>query len=207
MHVGPSSVLGNFVVVCVKYLCDHRPFSFFAKTFKAYNSKNTEPIEPKITHKIRIGRMRLVGKFFFAPPSNIFAIIDLFLLSQKLLTFITKKILNRLSWNSHTTCVVVREVSRATFFAPVKYFCDHRPSYFFANSFNIYNSKNTEPIELKFTHNIRVGPVERGRSPTDVDRFRLVSPTALGQFQPGAKRPDTCSPANRPMGPTSAEVR
>ena len=24
---------------------------------------------------------------------------------------------------------------------------------------NVYNSKNTEPIKLKFTHNIRVGPV------------------------------------------------
>ena len=27
---------------------------------------------------------------------------------------------------------------------------------------NVYNSKSTEPIELKFKHNIRVGPVERG---------------------------------------------
>ena len=50
-------------------------------------------------------------------------------------------------------------MSWANLFASVKYFLDHRPFSFFAKTFNVYNSKNTEPIELKFTHNIRVGPV------------------------------------------------
>ena len=48
------------------------------------------------------------------------------------------------------------------FFAPVQYFPDHRSFFVFRKTFNVYNSKNTEPIELKFKHNIRVGPVERG---------------------------------------------
>ena len=131
MRVSPGSVSGSYLFAPVKYFRDHRPFSFFAITFNVYNSKNTEPIEPKITHHIRVGPVSFLGNFAFAS---------------------------------------------------VKYFRDHRPFPFFAKTVNVYNSKNTEPIELKFTHNIRVGPVERGLCPADVDRFRLVSPPAVGRF-------------------------
>ena len=57
-------------------------FLFSQRTFNAYNSKNTEPIETKITHNTRVGGMTLVGNFF-SDPSNIFAIIDLFLFSHR----------------------------------------------------------------------------------------------------------------------------
>ena len=108
MRVSPGSVSGNYLFAPVKYFRDHRPFSFFAITFNVYNSKNTEPIVPKITHHIRDGPVSFLGNFAFAS---------------------------------------------------VKYFRDHRPFSFYAKSFNVYNSKNTEPIEPKITHHIRVGPV------------------------------------------------
>ena len=82
-------------------------FSFFAKTVNVYNSKTTKPIEPKITHNIRVSPVSILGNIVFAP---------------------------------------------------VQYFRDDRPFSFFAKTFNVYNSKNTEPIKLKFTYNMRVGP-------------------------------------------------
>ena len=108
MRVSPGSVSGSYLFAPVKYFRDHRPFSFFAITFNVYNSKNTEPIELKFTHHIRVGPVSVLGNFF-SHPSNIFAIIDLFS--------------------------------------------------FFAKTFNVYNSKNTEPIEPEITQHIRVGPM------------------------------------------------
>ena len=102
--------------------------------------------------------MSVLGNFLFA--SDIYFRDHRPFFSQKLLTFITRKILNRLSRNSHTICVFVREVSLGNyFFAPVKYFRDHRSFSFFAKTLNIYNSKNTEPIEPQITHHNRVVPV------------------------------------------------
>ena len=66
MRVGSGSILVNFF---------SRPFNifaiidlfFFRKILNVYNSKNTEPIELKFTHNIRVGPVRVLGNFLFAP--------------------------------------------------------------------------------------------------------------------------------------------
>ena len=123
----PVKVIGNFFFWICVFVC----LSVRFLSVRGTGKKTFFQISPKRLNRLSSNsytRPKLVRGLFwafvFSRPSNIFAIIDLFLFSQKRLTFITRKILNRLSWNSHTTCVLVREVSWATFFS--------RPSNIFA---------------------------------------------------------------------------
>ena len=100
IRVGPGKVIGYFFF---EFVCLSVCLSVFLSV-RGTGKKTFFQISPKRLNRLSSNsytRPKLVRGLFwafvFSRPSNIFAIIDLFLFSQKRLTFITRKILNRSS--------------------------------------------------------------------------------------------------------------
>ena len=100
---------------------------------------------------------------------------------------IARKLKGRLSWNSFTTPMLVKGVTSVTFFVQMWHFVylfAHKKQWqiiFFSNI-----SKTHEPIELKFTHNISIGP----RCVLDIFvRSRFTSPPKAVIHKSKARKP------------------